>query len=104
MKVSTFVLVVAVVLLTFVGVALAGEMSGTVTAVNAEKNTITLKSQTMDVSYDCEDGTLLKGVKVGDEVTVEYKGQAGKKMATKINPMKKNSANNQANDKTGVSS
>ena len=92
MKVSTFVLVVAVVLLAFVGVALAGEMSGTVTAVNAEKNTITLKSQTMDVSYDCEDGSLLKGVKVGDQVTVEYKEQAGKKMATKINPMKKKKA------------
>lgn len=89
MKVSTFVLVIAVVLLTVVGVALAGEMSGTVTAVNAEKNTITLKNQTMEASYDCEVGSLLKGVKAGDEVTVEYKDTGDKTMITKITPMKK---------------
>lgn len=89
MKVSTFVLVIAVVLLAFVGAALAGEMSGAVTAVNAEKNTITLMSQTMDVNYNCAEGSLLKGVKVGDQVTVEYKEEAGNKMVTKITSMKK---------------
>ena len=93
MKVASSVLVIiAVVLLAFVGVALAAEMSGTVTAVNAEKNTLTLKSQTMDASYDCEEGSMLKSVKVGDDVTVEYKETGGKKIATKITPMKKKKA------------
>jgi hypothetical protein len=93
MKVASSVLVIiAVVLLAFVGVALAAEMSGTVTAVDLQKNTISLKSQTMDVSYDCEEGSLLKDVKVGDQVTVEYKETGGKKVATKVTPMKKKKA------------
>ncbi len=92
MKVARSVVLVAVVLFTFVGAALASEMSGVVTSVNAEKNTITLKSQTMESSYDCEVGSLLKDVKVGDAVTVEYKETAGKKKVTKISPMEKKKA------------
>lgn len=89
MKVAKSVLVIAVVLLAFVGVAAAAEMSGVVTAVDGAKNTISIKNQTVDVSYDCEEGSLLKGVKVGDEVTVQYKESGGKKIVTKITPMMK---------------
>jgi hypothetical protein len=88
MKGARIVVLIAVVLLTFVGAAFASEMSGTVTAVNAEKATLTLKSQTIDAGFDCESGSLIKGVKVGDQVTVEYKEEGGKKKATKITPMK----------------
>ena len=92
MKVATSVLVIAVVLLTFVGAALAAEMSGVVTGVDVEKSTLMMKSEKMDVSVDCEVGSLLKDVKVGDQVTVEYKESGGKKIATKVIPMKKKKA------------
>jgi Cu/Ag efflux protein CusF len=38
----------------------------------------------MDVSYDCEEGSLLKGVKLGDKVIVEYYEASGKKLVIKI--------------------
>ena len=87
MKGATLLLV-AVLMLTFVGAAYAAEMSGTVSAVNAEKATFMLKNQTIEAGFDCESGSLMKGVKVGDQVTVEYKEEGGKKKATKITPMK----------------
>ena len=89
MRSLTLLVVVTAVLLTFVGVVFAAEMSGVVTAVDTQKNTLTVKSQAMDAGFDCETGTLLKDVKVGDQVTVEYKEAGGKKTATKITPMKK---------------
>jgi Neuraminidase (sialidase) len=88
MKVASSVILVVFVLFAFVGVALAMEMSGQVTAVDAAKSTITLKSGTLDASIDCEDGSIVKDVKVGDMVTVEYKEEGGKKKATKVSPMK----------------
>lgn len=88
MKVAKSVLLVAVVLLIFVGVALAGEMSGKVTAVDAGKNTLTLNSETMEVSYDNK-GSLLRKVKVGNTVSVEYIEAGGKKTVIKITQMKK---------------
>jgi hypothetical protein len=77
------------VLLTFVGVALAAEMSGEVTAVDAAKGTLTLKSGAVDAGFDCETGSLIKDVKVGDHVTVQYKEEGGKKKATSVTQMKK---------------
>jgi len=79
------------VLLTFVAVALAAEkeMSGEVTAVDAAKGTLTLKSGSVDAGFDCETGSLIKDVKVGDYVTVQYKEERGKNKATKVTPMKK---------------
>jgi hypothetical protein len=75
------------VLLTFVGVALAAEMSGVVTAVDVEKSTITLATEKMNVSFDCETGSLLKGIKVGDTVTLKYTEEGGKKLATSVTRM-----------------
>jgi len=87
-KGTTIVILIAAVLITFVGSAFASEMSGTVTAVNAEKATLTLKSQTIEAGFDCETGSLIRDVKVGDKVTVEYNEEGGKKKATKVTPMK----------------
>lgn len=92
MKGSTLVFLVVVILLTFVGAAFASEMSGTVTAVDAGKGSLTLKSQTFETSFDCETGSISKGVKVGDQVTVEYKEVGGKKKATKVTPKKPKAA------------
>jgi len=89
MKVATSFLVVAFVLLTFLGMAVAKEMSGEVIAVDASKGTLTLKSGTVQAGFDCEQGSLIKDVKVGDNVTVEYKETGGKKIATKVTPKKK---------------
>lgn len=88
MKGARIVILIGVVLIAFVGAAFANEMSGTVTAVNIEKATLTLKSQTIEAGFDCETGSLIKGVKVGDKVTVEYNEEGGKKKATKVTPMK----------------
>jgi hypothetical protein len=89
MKRAMSLFLVAFVLLTFAGVALAAEMSGEVTAVDAAKGALTLKSGTVEAGFDCETGSLIKDVKVGDHVTVEYKEEGGKKKATKVTPMKK---------------
>jgi len=75
------------VLLTFIGVALAMEMTGEVTAVDVEKSTITIAAEKMNVSFDCETGTLLKGINVGDSVTVQYTESGGKKLATSVTRM-----------------
>ena len=89
MKQATSLFLIVFVLLTFVGVALAAELSGEVTAVNAAKGTLTLKSGTVEAGFDCETGSLIKDVKMGDQVTVQYKEEGGKKIATKVTPMKK---------------
>jgi hypothetical protein len=91
MKGATLLLLIAFALLTFVGVALAKEMSGEVTGVNVEKGTLKLKGEKLEAGFDCEEGSLIKNVKVGDQVTVEYKEKDGKKIVTKITPKKKKS-------------
>jgi len=89
MKRSMSLFLIVIVLLTFVGAALAAEMSGEVIAVDSAKGSLTLKSGTVEVGYDCEVGSLIKDVKVGDQVTVQYKEEGGKKKATQVTPMKK---------------
>jgi hypothetical protein len=90
MKKSGFIVVlVAVILLVVVGAAFALEMSGTVSAVDAGKGTLSIKGEKVDVGFDCETGSMVKDVKVGDKVTVTYEEKAGKKKATKVAPMKK---------------
>jgi Cu/Ag efflux protein CusF len=86
-RATTLVLLVAAVVLVFAGTVLAMEMSGVVTAVNVEKSTMTLKSEEMNVSFDCETGSLLKDIKVGDTVTVQYSEEGGKKLATSVTRM-----------------
>ncbi len=76
------------IFLAFAGAAVAAEMSGEVTAVDVAKGTLVLKSGMVEAGFDCETGSLIKDVKVGDKVTVEYKEQGGKKIATKVKPMK----------------
>jgi hypothetical protein len=89
MKQATSVFLIVFVLLAFVGVALAEEMSGEVAAVDVAKGTLTLKTGTVAAGFDCETGSLIKDVKVGDKVTVQYKEEGGKKITTKVSPMKK---------------
>ena len=88
MKRVSIVLLVGFVLLFLAGAAFAMEMSGEVTAVDAGKGMLSLKSGTLVSGFDCETGSLLKDVKVGDKVTVDYKEESGKKVVTKISPMK----------------
>ncbi len=87
MKRAMIVLLIGFVVAVFVGAALAAEMSGEVTAVDAAKGTLTLKSGTAEAGFDCEKGSLIKDVKVGEQVTVEYKEEGGKKIVTKVSPM-----------------
>ena len=90
MKTATSFFVIAFVLLTFVGIAVAKDMTmtGEVIAVDAAKGTLTLKSGKVEAPFDCESGSMIKDVKVGDQVTVTYKEQDGKKIATKVTPKK----------------
>ena len=60
MKVSVLLLFITAVMLILVGGALANEMSGVVTAIDSQHNTLTIKNATMDAGFDCETGTLLK--------------------------------------------
>jgi hypothetical protein len=92
MKAAMSFLMIAFVLLTFTGVAVAKEMSGEVIAVDTTKSILTLKSGTVEAGFDCETGSLIKDVKVGDQVTVEYKKVGDKNIATKVTPKKKKAA------------
>jgi len=78
--------VVSLVLVAFAGAALALEMSGKVTAVDAAKGTLTVQSEKIEAGFDCETGSMIKDVKVGDMVKVEYTEAGGKKKATKVTP------------------
>lgn len=91
MRAVASLFVIAFVLFTCVGMAVAkeNEMSGEVVAVDAAKGTLTLKSGTVESPFDCEEGSMIKDVKVGDHVTVKYKMEGGKKIATKVTPKKK---------------
>jgi hypothetical protein len=89
MKQATSVSLIFFMLLVFAGVALAEELSGEVTAVDVAKGTLTLKTGTVAAGFDCETGSLIKDVKVGDKVTVQYKEEGGKKITTKVTPIKK---------------
>ncbi|HUI67513.1 MAG TPA: hypothetical protein VL087_04845 [Nitrospirota bacterium] len=86
MKALRSLFLIGFVLLIFVGAALAveKEMSGEVTAVDVAKGTLTLKSGTVEAGFDCEAGSLIKDVKVGDKITVQYKEESGKKKAIKL--------------------
>ena len=86
MKALRSLFLIGFVLLIVVGVALAveKEMSGEVTAVDVAKGTLTLKSGSVDAAFDCETGSLIKDVKVGDHITVQYKEEGGKKKAVKL--------------------
>jgi len=88
MKRLSIVLLVGFVLLALAGAAFAMEMSGEVTAVDAAKGTLSLKSGNLVAGYDCETGSLLKDVKVGNKVTVVYKEEGGKKVVTKVSKIK----------------
>lgn len=87
LRTTTLILFVAVVMFLVVGSALAMEISGVVTAVDVEKSTITIENEKMNVSFDCETGTLLQGIRVGDIVTLKYTDEGGKKLATSITRM-----------------
>ena len=92
MKRATIVLLIGFIIVVFAGLSLAAEMSGEVTAVDVAKGTLTLKSGTVEAAFDCETGSLIKDVKAGDKVTVEYKEAGGKKIVTKVAPMMKKKA------------
>ncbi len=79
--------VVLVILVSFAGAAFSAEMMGTVTAVDAQKGMLKIKNENIEVGFDCEAGSQIKGIKVGDHVTVEYTETGGKKKATKVTPM-----------------
>jgi hypothetical protein len=87
MKKKAIVLILVAAFLTVAGAAYAMDMSGTISAVDAAKNTFTIKGEKMEAAFDCETGTILKDVKVGDKVTVQYNEVGGKKKASKISPM-----------------
>jgi hypothetical protein len=88
-KRGVILVLVALILMVVAGSAFALEMSGTVSAMDNAKGTLTIKNEKVDVGFDCEVGSLMKDVKVGEMVTVQYNEVNGKKKATKITPKKK---------------
>ena len=87
MKRKAIVLILVVAFLAVAGAAYALEMSGTVSAVDTAKNTVTIKGEKVDAAFDCETGSILKDIKVGDMVTVQYAEVGGKKKASKVSRM-----------------
>ena len=79
-------LVVALMLVAFAGAAFALEMTGKVTAVDTTKGTLTIQNEKVETPFDCETGSMIKDIKVGDMVKVEYKEVGGKKKATMVMP------------------
>jgi len=89
MKQATSIFLIAFVLLAFSGSAFAEEMSGEVAAVDYAKGKLILMSATVAVGFDCETASLINEVKVGEKVTVQYNEEGGKKVVTKVSPLKK---------------
>ena len=87
MKRKAIVLILVAAFLAVAGAAYALEMSGTVSAVDTAKSTFSIKGEKVDAAFDCETGTILKDIKVGDKVMVQYTETGGTKRATKISPM-----------------
>jgi hypothetical protein len=83
MRQAAIVLIVGFILLTFAGTVLANETAGTITALDAAKGAVTLKN---GAQFDSVALSLLKDLKVGDHIKVEYKEEGGKKVVTKITP------------------
>jgi Cu/Ag efflux protein CusF len=82
-KAAVAVMLVAAMLM--IGTAaFAAEMSGTVSAVDVEKGMMKLSTGTVDVGFDCEKGSLISNVKVGDQVKVTYEEKGGKKMVSDV--------------------
>jgi Cu/Ag efflux protein CusF len=92
MKIVKTAAVVAMIVLAFAGVALAAEMSGDVKAVDPAKGVLTLSSGAVNVGFDCEKGSLISDVKVGDKVTVVYSEKDGKKIVSEVKKAKKKAA------------
>jgi len=90
MKMKGIVAVGIFALLSMATAVFALEMTGKVTTLDRTKNTITVKGEKLDAGFDCETGTLIKDIKLGDQVVVQYDEAAGKKKATKITPVKAN--------------
>jgi Cu/Ag efflux protein CusF len=78
------VVFVVVMLVMGAAAAFAAELSGTVTAVDPENGTLSLSSGDIDVGFDCESGSLISDVKVGDQVTVTYDEQDGRKVVSAV--------------------
>ncbi len=85
------ILIVALFVFGLVGIAVAKQLTGTVTAIDKGAGSITVEKKKVETSFDCE-GSLLKRIKVGDKVTVYYKVEDGKKVASKIKKKKKKAA------------
>jgi Cu/Ag efflux protein CusF len=92
MKIVRIAAVVAMIVLAVCGVALAAEMSGDVKAVDAAKGVLELSSGSVNVPFDCEKGSLISDVKVGDKVTVVYTEKNGKKVVSEVKKAKKKAA------------
>lgn len=67
-------------------VAKVKHVTGEVTAVDAKANTLTVKGKKGDVALSADEKAAAKlaDVKVGDNVTVKYKEDGGKNVATSI--------------------
>jgi Cu/Ag efflux protein CusF len=89
MKYGTTFILITCALLTVGGTALAAEMSGEVTAVNAAKGTLTLKNGDMTVDFVCMPASLINETKVTDKVTVQYREADGRKTVFRIKLKKK---------------
>jgi hypothetical protein len=78
------VVVMVVVFAVCIGTVFAKEWGGSVTAVDMEKGSLSLRNGKEIVEFECAPGTLKKQVRKGCDVTVEYTDEAGKKKVTKI--------------------
>ncbi|HTF99663.1 MAG TPA: DUF1344 domain-containing protein [Nitrospirota bacterium] len=92
MKIGRIIALIAVVVIALAGVVVAAEMSGDVKAVDPVKGNLTLSSGTINVGFDCEKGSLISDVKVGDKVTVVYTEKDGKKIVSEVKKQKKKAA------------
>lgn len=105
MKTTVRMFIIALVTLTFSGLALAQDKAGTpaapaktatkakatritgeVTSVDAKAGTLAVKTKDKDVNLDTDSKakTSLKDVKVGDRVRVSYTEKDGKMIATSV--------------------
>ncbi len=112
MKKATVILISSFFVIVFITMSFSAEktlrrqVTGTVTAVNEEENTITVEGRKSDVTVYANEKTRIleeetksfSDIKIGDKVTVKYKvaddeRNTAKRITIRVTPVKSSSGN-----------
>ncbi len=76
----------AIIFVIVVGVACAAGFRGTITAMNEDKSSLAVQStdDMKEYNFECVKGAIPSDVRIGDNVTVQFKDEGKIRKATKV--------------------